>query len=139
MQNTLVDASALIALFDDNDKHHGHYAQVFADLGAARAKLYTTWPCLTEASYFLAPRNHFALLDWLEAGGAHVYPLERYHLKDLIAAMQQYGEAHKLQMDLADASLYFAASELKTTLVLTLDRRDFGRYVLPNRRQFEII
>jgi predicted nucleic acid-binding protein len=139
MQCALVDASAVIALFDVNDKHHAHYSQVFADLGAVRTRLYTTWSCITEASYFLAPQSHLAMLGWVEGGGVHIYPLEAHHLADFLPTMVQYSEQGKRQMDLADASLYYVANDISVNLVLTLDKNDFNRYRLPSGLAFEII
>ncbi len=139
MRCALVDASAMIALFDVNDRHHAHYSNIFLDLANLQTRLYTTWSCVTEASYFLAPKSHFAMLGWVEAGGAQVYPLEASHLGDFLPTMKRYSERGKRQMDLADASLYFVANELNVNLILTLDSGDFSRYRLPSGAAFEIL
>jgi predicted nucleic acid-binding protein len=41
-------------------------------------------------------------------------------------------------MDFADATLVALAEELRTPLVLTTDRRDFGIYRIEGRRRFAI-
>ena len=44
-----------------------------------------------------------------------------------------------LPMDYADASLVALAEELDTNLVLTTDRRSFGRYRLYGRKSFRML
>ena len=42
-------------------------------------------------------------------------------------------------MDLADASLYQLAADTGVTRIMTMDRRDFSRYRLPDGQAFEIL
>jgi uncharacterized protein len=135
----LVDAGAMIALFDDADDFYERYTGIFKELLSRRVQLVTTWPCVTEASYSLAPQNHLALLEWLQNGAVSVQNFSAAELPSMLSWMQQYTERSKTIMDLADASLYWLAIELKTNLVLTVDRRDFSRYRLPDGQAFEIL
>ena len=139
MNSALVDTSALVAFFDENDKYSRHYHTVFTSIQKSATRLYTTWLCVTEASYFLSPTSHIAMLEWVQRGGVHLYPVEAHHLSTMIPKMKVYTERGKNQMDLADASLYFVATELNTRIVLTLDIRDFNRYRLPDGQAFEIL
>ena len=138
MSFVLLDASVMVALFDDADKGHEHYIAKLERHGHAY-KLVTTWPCVTEASYLLSPRSHLALLHWLHRGGAVVRTMEVGELGELIAWMNRYSERGKSLMDLADASLMWLAVKLGTACVLTEDRRDFMRYRLPDGSGFEVL
>ena len=139
MQTALVDAGAMIALFDHADEFYERYTGIFKELLSRRVQLVTTWPCVTEASYSLSPQNHLALLEWLQNGAVSVQNFSAAELPSMLSWMQQYTERSKTIMDLADASLYWLATELKTNLVLTVDRRDFSRYRLPDGQAFEIL
>lgn len=129
----------MIALFDLADQFYERYTGIFRELLSRRVQLVTSWPCVTEASYSLAPKNHLALLEWLQSGAVSVENFSAVDLQPMVGWMAQYGETGKTLMDFADASLYWLAIELKTNLVLTVDRRDFSRYRLPDGQAFEIL
>lgn len=137
MSFVLLDASVMVALFDDAERTHAHYVSLIGRLRGDR--LATTWSCVTEASYMLAPRNHFALLHWLQHGAALVVNFETDDLMQMLAWMRRYTESGKCLMDLADASLVWLATHLDTHRVLTEDHRDFFRYRLPNGQAFELL
>jgi predicted nucleic acid-binding protein len=139
LRNVLIDAGPLIALFAADDEHHRRVdAQVLA-LANNRLRLLTTWPCIVEAAYILAPLQRFEMLRWVELGGVQVYPFEAHHLKHMIDWMQRYTERSKREMDFADASLYWLAAETGVTDILTIDVADFGRYRLPDGRSFNLL
>ena len=129
----------MIALFDLADQFYERYTGIFRELLSRRVQLVTSWPCVTEASYSLAPKNHLALLEWLQSGAVSVENFSAVDLQPMVGWMAQYSEPGKTLMDFADASLYWLAIELKTNLVLTVDRRDFSRYRLPDGQAFEIL
>lgn len=138
MRFVLLDASVMVALFDDAEQRHSHYLSKIGRHSDGW-QLATTWPCVAEASYLLSPRNHLALLHWLHKGGAIVLNFEAADLGELLPWMQRYSEKHKSLMDLADASLVWLAAQLDTHVILTEDRRDFLRYRLPDGRGFEVL
>ena len=139
MQTALVDAGAMIALFDLADEFYERYTGIFREFLSRRVQLVTSWPCVTEASYSLAPKNRLALLEWLQSGAVSVENFSAVDLQPMVGWMAQYSEPGKTLMDFADATLYWLAIELKTNLVLTVDRRDFSRYRLPDGQAFEIL
>ncbi len=53
--------------------------------------------------------------------------------------MRRYTAAPRTEMDLADASLVWLATDTGVTTIMTLDVRDFSRYRLPDGRAFEIL
>lgn len=129
----------MVALFDDADHAYEHYTAVVGELLSHRLTLATTWPCVTEASYLLAPNNHLALLEWLRAGAVFVHDFSVADLGVMQGWMTRYTERGKTIMDFADATLYWLAVEHETNIVLTVDHRDFSRYRLPDGRRFELI
>ena len=54
-------------------------------------------------------------------------------------ASHRYTESPRTEMDLADASLLWLASDTGINRIMTLDVRDFSRYRLPDGRAFEIL
>lgn len=139
MTPVLLDASAMVALFDDAEASHAHFAAQIQRLAGDARALVTSWSCVTEASYLLSPRNHYALLRWLGHGGAQVRQPQAADLPQLLRWMEAYSEASKTLMDLADASLMWLAETEQTAAILTADHRDFLRYRLPGGRAFEVL
>ena len=139
MRSILLDAGPQIALFAVDDRHHHHYDTLITELSATGLRLLTTWPCVVEASYLLGVPQRYELLRWIELGGVVVYPFSPHHLADIIDAMVQYTEAGKREMDLADATLYWVASETGVREIMTVDVRDFSRYRLPDGQSFQIL
>jgi predicted nucleic acid-binding protein len=122
-----------------DDHHHARFNAIVRELSAGGLRLITTWPCIVEASYLLEIPQRFEMLKWIELGGAVVYPFEPAHLGDIVRWMRRYSEARKREMDLADASLYWLATETGVTEILTVDVSDFSRYRLPHGKAFTLL
>ena len=139
MRSILLDASPQIALFAIDDKYYHHYNNLVSELSASGLRLITTWPCVVEASYLLGIPQRYELLRWIELGGVFVYQFGPHHLADIVGWMESYTEVGKREMDLADASLYWVASETGIREIMTVDVRDFSRYRLPDGQPFSIL
>lgn len=139
MRSILLDAGPLIALFSTSDKHHAHYDKLVSEFSASGLRLLTTWPCVVEASYLLGAPQRFELLAWIELGGVIVYPFRTEHLAEITQWMQTYTEVGKREMDFADATLYWLANETGFREIMTVDNRDFSRYVLPDGSRFSVL
>ena len=139
MQNALIDAGPLVALFAQDDKHHSRFDTLVRALAETGLRLLTTWPCVVEAAYILDSPQRFELLQWIELGGVQIYPFQADDLGDMAGWMRQYTERSKREMDLADASLYWLAVETGITEILTIDVADFSRYRLPDGRGFTLL
>jgi len=139
VRSALLDAGPLVALFAIDDKHHTRFDDLIATLAADGLRLLTTWPCIVEAAYLLDAPQRFEMLDWIELGGAQVYPFEPNHLADIVGWMRQYTEAGKREMDFADASLYWLSIETGITDIMTVDVADFSRYRLPDGSAFTLL
>ncbi|PAT38486.1 PIN domain-containing protein [Vandammella animalimorsus] len=139
MASALIDASALVAMFGPGQPHGERYRDLLELAGLERWVLSTTWPCVVEASYLLAPPQRFDMLNWLGEGAVSVFPFGQEALLDFVPLMRRYTERPRTEMDLADASLYWLAADTGITRIMTLDKRDFSRYRLPDGRAFEIL
>lgn len=117
----VVDTGPLVALLDRDDAHHESCKAVFANL---RGPVYTTWPVITEAAWLLrnisgGPQGVLALI---ESGVFVCFELGPESAEWIRKFLDQYAD---LRPQLADASIAYAAEELGTETVFTLDRRDF--------------
>jgi uncharacterized protein len=108
MQNILIDAGPLIALFSKRDKYHKRAVQFVKE---NKLIYWTTWPVITEACHILDFSVHaqLNLLEWCNRGGLLLVELNQSHVKRLIELSSKYSD---VSMDLADASM-IVASELK--------------------------
>ena len=133
----LLDAGPLIALFDTQDPYHARFRMMLTQ-PEFPLRLHTTWPCVTEATHMLGSRGRTGLLRWIGAGGAQIFPFDAEDLPDMSDWMLRYS-SDRAEMDFADASLYWVATETGVNRIMTLDVRDFSRYRLPDGRAFEIM
>ncbi|MDP2018929.1 type II toxin-antitoxin system VapC family toxin [Hydrogenophaga sp.] len=139
MAAVLVDAGPMVAVFGTKQPRAKHYLDLFKKAADMNWSLSTTWPCVVEASYLLAPPQRYTLLRWVGAGALSVFPFQQEALEDFVGLMQRYTEAPRTEMDLADASLVWLASDTGVTTIMTTDVRDFSRYRLPDGRGFDIL
>lgn len=139
MASALIDASAMVAAFGSQEPEGPRYQDLLALAALENWMLWTTWPCVVEATYLVPPPNRFALLNWLGCGAVSVFPFDQMALLDFVPVMQRYTERPRTEMDLADASLYQLAADTGVTRIMTMDRRDFSRYRLPDGQAFEIL
>jgi predicted nucleic acid-binding protein len=135
----LVDAGPLVALFGTRQPEGPRYRALFKLASDQQWSLATTWPCIVEASYLLAPPQRYALLRWVAAGAVSVFPFAQEALEAMVDLMRRYTESPWTEMDLADASLVWLAADTGVPRIMTLDQRDFSRYRLPDGRAFEIL
>ncbi len=139
MPAALVDTGAIVAAFGANQPQRTRYMALFKTAAEEQWSLATTWPCIVELSFLLSPPQRFTALRWVAARGIAVFPFAQEALEPMVALMQQYTEAPRTEMDLADASLVWLAGDSDVTRIMTLDVRDFSRYRLPDGRGFEIL
>ena len=139
MAAVLVDAGPMVAAFGARQPRAAHYVDLFRQAAEARWSLSTTWPCVVEASYLLAPPKRYTFLRWVGAGALTVFPFPQEALDDYVALMRRYTQSPRTEMDLADASLVWLASDTGVTSIMTMDVRDFSRYRLADGRGFDIL
>ena len=127
MAAVLVDAGPMVAAFGARQPRAAHYVDLFRQAAQRHWSLSTTWPCVVEASYLLSPPQRYTLLRWVGAGAVTVFPFPQEALEDFVALMQRFTESPRTEMDLADASLVWLASDTGVTSIMTMDVRDFSR------------
>ena len=139
MQASLVDAGPMVALFGSVQPEQARYQGMFKQAALEAWSLATTGPCIVEASHLIMPPQRFALLRWVAEGGVSVFPFDPQDLEPMLTLMRRYTETPRTQMDLADASLVWLASDTGIARVMVMDVRDFSRYRLADGRSFEIL
>lgn len=136
MRNTLiVDTGFLVALANKNDKYHQKCVEVSK---ALEGDLITTWPVITETSYFMMKQAnaqaHLSLLDRIHKTHIMLWQIPVDAVNRIKILMKQYND---LPMDLADASLVVLAEQLGHGDILSTDRRDFNTYRWKNHQPFK--
>ena len=128
MENILVDAGPLIALFDRSDRHH---EKVISFLKAFRGQLLTTWPVITETLHMLDFNVEVQIdfMRWMQLSGIKLVELGHGDWVRLIELTEKYAD---IPMDLADATLIIVSDMLDLKKILTIDS-DF--YVYRNIRK----
>lgn len=132
----LIDAGPLIALIDKGQNPHRRCVELYQNLNQS---LITTWPCLTEAMYFLGELRGWqaqrVLWQFLERRALAVHFSDVSDQRRMQELMERYQD---VPMDLADASLVAAAESLNLRRIFTLDR-DFYVYRLPDNQSFDVL
>jgi len=134
MQNTLIDAGPIIALFNKNDKY---YKKITEFLKRYRGKLISTWPVITEVSHLLgfSVQAQIDFLTWVHLGGIVVKTIEKEDIGRIIDLAEKYSD---VPMDLADASLVVLAEKFNIKEIITIDS-DYYIYRTINKEMIENI
>lgn len=133
----LVDAGPLIALIDRGQGDaHRRCLQAQTSL---TSPLLTSWPCFTEAMYFLGNlggwRGQESLWKLVSGAPLLIHAPNAQETQRMRELMEQY---HDVPMDLADASLVAMAESLSLRRIFTLDS-DFHVYRVGDKEPFEVI
>jgi len=129
--SVLVDAGALIAYFNKSDSEHAALLGFFNEFFG---QAITTWPALTEAVHLVERRHEIAVMRLIERGRLEVLDITP-GITRIIALMEQYADR---PIDLADASLVWAAELTGILRIVTIDRQDFTVY-RARGRPFDIV
>ena len=132
MRNILVDAGAIIGLLNPAHRFHDRAHAFFSTLRGTD-QLFTTWPVITECTFALI-RNRDALFEWLRAGALGVINFGLDELSSIKQVMDCYSDR---EVDFADASLIWLATEKQTNLIATTDFNDFEAYRIGNKKSFK--
>ena len=129
----LADTGYWLALANARDRWHERAVAASRHLTES---LVVTWPVITETCHLLLSRLGVrAETRFIEQVSRNVelHELSKAHLGAIQALMEKYAD---LPMDLADASLVVAATELGDGRILTTDQRDFNAYRWKNNEPF---
>jgi predicted nucleic acid-binding protein len=118
---TLCDSGPLVALIDADDPYHEQCSKASATLPAS--PMVTTWPCLTEAMYFLYRAGGIEaqnrLWSFIADGGLVVYLPSQDEWQRIKELMNEYAD---MPLDVADASLISAAERLNDRHHFSIDQ-----------------
>jgi predicted nucleic acid-binding protein len=138
----LIDTEPLVALIDTRDIQHRAAAQACRD---EPTPLYTTWPVITEALYFLgaAARSRGVqrwhgqqpLVERLALGSIIAPNFTETLAARSLLLMAEYAD---VPMALADASLVALAEQLRDLRIIAFDS-DFYVYRTADRRALEVL
>ena len=133
----LTDTGPIVAILDRRQgNNHERCVEAYRQIGNP---LLTTWPCFTEAMYFLLALRGWsgqsALWQLWERGFLLIHDADVAEHKRMKVLMEKYKDT---PMDLADASLVAAAESLGLRRIFTLDS-DFYVYRLNDKDAFEVI
>lgn len=136
MKNLIIaDTGFWFALLNQDDDYHD---KAVSALNQLNSPLISTWPVITETSYFLQSRmGQQQACEFLAAyndGFYEIYNLTANQMQRIVQLMQKYAD---LPMDLADASLVILAEELGHGRILSTDLRDFRTYRWKNHNPFQ--
>ena len=129
----LADTGYWLALANARDRWH---ERAVAASRRLTESLVVTWPVVTETCQLMLSRLGVqAEARFIEQVSRNVelHELGKAHLGTIQALMEKHAE---LPMDLADASLVVAATELGDGRILTTDQRDFHAYRWKNTKPF---
>jgi predicted nucleic acid-binding protein len=117
MQNTLIDAGPIIALFNKNDRYHKKIKEFLKNYNGM---LTTTWPVVTEISHMLDfnVQTQIDFLTWIQLGGVNIEAIENENIGRIIELSTKYSD---IPMDLADASLVVLSEKLNIKKIITID------------------
>jgi predicted nucleic acid-binding protein len=134
---TLIDAGPLIALIDKGQR--AIHSKCVAAVASLSGSLITTWPCLTEAIYFLGElggwKGQATLWQYLKDEELFLHTPEIGEDRRIAELMEQDRDT---PMDLADASLVSLAELRGHRCVITLDK-DFFIYKISGTEAFDVV
>lgn len=130
----LLDTGPWVALIDRSESAHSRCVKWFESFSG---KLYSTEPVLTEVLYLLnfSLQAQRAALEFVLREIVILVPSDVQTLKAALSLMEKYAD---LPMDFADATLVCLAAEAGIFNIITLDRRDFAIYRLPDDQLFNV-
>ena len=116
MQNSLIDAGPIIALFDKDDNYHKNVLNFFKNF---KGKLFTTLPVITEVSYFLNYNIQVQIdfYKWLQKNAIQIVTINQEQINRIIELTEKYSD---IPMDLADCSLIMASEMLSIKNIITM-------------------
>lgn len=127
----VADTGALIALFDQGDRHHDAVRRVFeADPDA----WVLPWAVLPEVDYLVATHLGTRAQDlWLADLAAGAFAVEWGRQDDLAEAERLCRRYKTLRLGLVDAVVMVVAQRLRATAIATLDVKHFGAVAIKGK------
>lgn len=133
----LADTSFIVGLLNQSDSRHRDIVSVYKK----QDKILVIQSVLNEVIYHLEKQiGKERTVDFLRAITNHkqflLIPLENKDLVRTAEILEQYLDC---RIDFVDASVMAVAERMKSNVILTLDRRDFGIFRPVHCGYFEIL
>ncbi|AEJ19893.1 type II toxin-antitoxin system VapC family toxin [Gracilinema caldarium] len=134
LNDVLIDAGPLIALFDKDDHYHEKVKEFIKNKDY---KFHTTTAVITEVLHMLdfSVKVQINFLEWIMLGGILLYEIKQTDLGKIIELTKKYSDR---PMDFADATLVLAAEQSGIRKIISIDS-DFDIYRLPGKVRIENI
>lgn len=134
LNDVLIDAGPLIALFDKDDNYHEKIKEFIKNKDY---KFHTTTAVITEVLHILdfSVKVQINFLEWIMLGGILLYEIKQTDLGKIIELTKKYSDR---PMDFADATLVLAAEQSGIKKIISIDS-DFDVYRLPGKVRIENI
>jgi predicted nucleic acid-binding protein len=134
LNDVLIDAGPLIALFDKDDNYHEKIKEFIKNKDY---KFHTTTAVITEVLHILdfSVKVQIDFLEWIMLGGILLYEIKQTVLGKIIELTKKYSDR---PMDFADATLVLAAEQSGIRKIISIDS-DFDVYRLPGKVRIENI
>jgi predicted nucleic acid-binding protein len=132
LNEILIDAGPIIALFDKDDSYHEKILQFIKDKGYY---FVTTTAVVTEVSHMLDFNVNVQIqfLEWIEKEGIKLYDIKQKDITEIIEMTKKYKDR---PMDFADATLVIVAKRTGIKKIISIDS-DFDIYRLPKKELIE--
>ena len=132
LNEILIDAGPIIALFDKDDSYHEKILQFIKD---KRYRFITTTAVVTEVSHMLDFNVNVQIqfLEWIEMDGIKLHEIKQKDIKEIIELTKKYKDR---PMDFADATLVITAKRTGIKKIISIDS-DFDIYRLPGKEFIE--
>lgn len=128
----LIDTGGLVAIANAKDHLHRPALAVLAEFFG---DLITTWPAVTEACHIVPAHLNAALLEKLAKPRWRILGMDNAASR-LAEMIWKYADR---PMDLADASMMWAAEQTGTLRILTADKVDFEIYRTKTGKKLEVL
>ena len=134
LNEILIDAGPIIALFDKDDSYHEKIIHFIED---KKYKFITTTAVITEVSHMLDFNVYVQIqfLEWIENDGIKLHEVKQKDIIEIIEMTKKYKDR---PMDFADATLVIAAKRTGIKKIISIDS-DFDIYRLPGKELIENI
>ena len=132
LNEILIDAGPIIALFDKDDTYHETILQFIKD---KEYRFVTTTAVVTEVSHMLDFNINVQIqfLEWIEKEGIKLHEIKQKDIEEIIQMTKKYKDR---PMDFADATLVIAAKRTGIKKIISIDS-DFDIYRLPGKELIE--
>jgi len=132
LNEILIDAGPIIALFDKDDAYHEKILQFIM---GKEYRFITTTAVVTEVSHMLDFNINVQIqfLEWIEKEGIKLHETKQKDIAEIIEMTKKYKDR---PMDFADATLVIAAKRTGIKKIISIDS-DFDIYRLPGKELIE--